>query len=228
MSSNGEFNAVFTLPVMALEYRDLAGTSIANGAAKPPMGIRPQNVEDKGRADVELSNEEFAERIIRERADATLQAEQRLRQEYEQKLQAERAAIATAIGAFEVERVEYYARVEAEIVQLALAIAAKILHREAQVDPMLVAALVRMAVEKMREGSSVTIRVSPRRAKQWKDYFIAQSNSARVAVVEDVGVSDLDCLLETELGSANFGLDTQLKEVEQGFFDLLALRPVSS
>ncbi len=33
-------------------------------------------------------------------------------------------------------------------------------------------------------------------------------------------------MVETELGSANFGLDTQLKEVEQGFFDLLALRPV--
>jgi flagellar assembly protein FliH len=32
--------------------------------------------------------------------------------------------------------------------------------------------------------------------------------------------------LETELGTTNFGLDTQLKEVEQGFFDLLALRPV--
>ena len=31
-------------------------------------------------------------------------------------------------------------------------------------------------------------------------------------------------MLETELGSANFGLDTQLKEVEQGFFDLLALQ----
>jgi len=228
MSSNAEFNAVFTLPVMALEYRDLAGTPISNGAAKPPLGVRAQNGEDRGRADVELSNEEFAERIMRERADATLQAEQRLRQEYELKLQAERTAIATAIGAFEVERVEYYARVEAEIVQLALAIAAKILHREAQVDPMLLAALVRIAVEKMREGSSVTIRVSPRRAKQWREYFAAQSNSARVAVVEDTGVSDLDCLLETELGSANFGLDTQLKEVEQGFFDLLALRPVNS
>jgi flagellar assembly protein FliH len=32
-------------------------------------------------------------------------------------------------------------------------------------------------------------------------------------------------VLETELGTANFGLDSQLKEVEQGFFDLLALRP---
>jgi len=44
-------------------------------------------------------------------------------------------------------------------------------------------------------------------------------------VIEDAALSDHDCLVETELGVANFGLDTQLKEVEQGFFDLLALRP---
>jgi flagellar assembly protein FliH len=108
-----------------------------------------------------------------------------------------------------------------------LAIAAKILHREAQVDPMLVATLVRMAVERMREGSSVTIRVNPTRVNRWREYFAGQSNVARVEVVEDAGLSDLDCMLETELGTANFGLDTQLKEVEQGFFDLLALRPVA-
>ncbi len=48
-----------------------------------------------------------------------------------------------------------------------------------------------------------------------------------VAVEEDASLSDQDCILGTELGSANFGLDTQLKEVEQGFFDLLALRPIS-
>ena len=47
-------------------------------------------------------------------------------------------------------------------------------------------------------------------------------------MTEDPQLSDQDCVLETELGSANFGLDTQLKEVEQGFFDLLALRPANS
>jgi flagellar assembly protein FliH len=47
-----------------------------------------------------------------------------------------------------------------------------------------------------------------------------------VQIVEDAALSDHDCLVETELGVANFGLDTQLKEVEQGFFDLMALRPV--
>ena len=33
------------------------------------------------------------------------------------------------------------------------------------------------------------------------------------------------CILETELGSTDLTLETQLKEIEQGFFDLLAQRP---
>jgi len=179
------------------------------------------------RAEIELSEAEFAERIRRERADAAQQAEARLRQEFEQKLKAAQAPIAEAVASFSQQRTEYFARVEAEVVQLALAIAAKILHREAQVDPMLVASLVRVAIDKLREGTAVTVRVGLGRAPRWKDYFARQTMEARITVVEDPSLSDNDCLLETELGVANFGLDTQLKEVEQGFFDLLALKPVN-
>jgi flagellar assembly protein FliH len=224
MSSSTEFESVFSLPVATLEYQDMAGELIGDGPTR--QGGRA-NGGAKRRAQVELSEEELVERLTRERAEATHQAEQRLRQEYEAKLQAARAPIAAALAGFETQRGEYFARVEAEVVQLALAIARKILHREAQVDPMLVAALVRMTVEKMREGSSVTVRVGAGRAKRWKDYFAGQPSVAHVAVIEDAGLNDQDCVLETELGSANFGLDTQLKEVEQGFFDLLALRPES-
>jgi flagellar assembly protein FliH len=82
-----------------------------------------------------------------------------------------------------------------------------------------------MAVEKMREGSKVTIRVGTKRLAQWKTYFASQPSLSRVEIVESPGLSEHDCLLETELGTTNFGLDSQLKEVEHGFFDLLALRP---
>jgi flagellar assembly protein FliH len=44
-------------------------------------------------------------------------------------------------------------------------------------------------------------------------------------VVEDGQIERGGCILETELGTANFSLDAQLKEVEQGFFDVLAQRP---
>ena len=49
--------------------------------------------------------------------------------------------------------------------------------------------------------------------------------ASTIEVVEDAHLTPIDCILETELGSANFSIDAQLKEVEQGFFDLLAQRP---
>jgi flagellar assembly protein FliH len=154
--------------------------------------------------------------------------EQKLRVEYERKLLAARAPISAAVAKFDAERDKYFGRVEAEVVQLSLAIAAKILHREAQVDQMLVASLVRVAMENMREGSNVTIRVGPGKGESWKRYFASVTGATRVEVVEDAELNDQDCIAETELGSANFSLEKQLKEVEQGFFDLLAVRPASA
>ena len=227
MSFSVESTSLFNLPITALEYSDMAVQLMSDAIDGHAPESRSSGPDINRPIGIELSEEELAERIKRERADATLQVEQRLRQEYEAKLQVARASVGTAITKFEAQQSEYYARAQAEIVQLALSIAAKILHREAQVDPTLVAALVKMTLEKMHEGSSVTVRVSPSRAKRWKEYFAGQSNAERIQVVEDPALSEQDCMLETELGVANFGLDTQLKEIEKGFFDLMALRPES-
>jgi|HubBroStandDraft_5_1064220.scaffolds.fasta_scaffold01481_9 flagellar assembly protein FliH len=225
--SSLEFESLGPLPVRTLEYRDMGANSALAGNGKMSPEARGACDEAQSSAEIELAERELAERIKRERADAVAQTEQRLRQEYEQKLLVARASVASAISGFEAQRTEYFARVEAEVVQLALAISAKILHRESQVDPMIVAALVRMAVDKMREGSKVIVRVDAGRAVKWRAYFASLPGSARIEVVEDTALTEHDCLLETELGTTNFGLDAQLKEVEQGFFDLLALRPVS-
>jgi flagellar assembly protein FliH len=112
------------------------------------------------------------------------------------------------------------------VVHLALAISAKILHREAQVDPMLIAALVRVAIDKLHDGSRVSVRISPLEAEKWRTVLANPLNGSTIEIVEDAHLDIADCILETELGSANFSIDAQLKEVEQGFFDLLAQRPV--
>ncbi|HEX4031322.1 MAG TPA: FliH/SctL family protein [Terracidiphilus sp.] len=225
MSYSTPYSTIAPLPIAALQYRDI-------GDPMDPDDVLGESEYRNGssgkrRADVEMSEAEFTARIRQERADATAQAEQKLRPEIEQRLLAARTPVATAIKEFADRRDDYFARVEAEVVQLSLAIAAKILHREAHVDPMLVATLVRMAVEKMREGSTVTVRVGSGRAASWKQYFAGFPNLMRVEVAEDSQLTDHDCILDTHLGSANFGLDTQLKEVEQGFCDLLALRPAA-
>jgi flagellar assembly protein FliH len=146
--------------------------------------------------------------------------------EHEARLAREADKIRQAIEVFQAERRDYFSRVESELVQLALAISAKILHREAQVDPMLVAALVRVAIDKLHDGSSVSVRVSPAEAGKWRAFLANPLNGSTIEIVEDAHLGAADCILETELGSANFSIDAQLKEVEQGFFDLLAQRPV--
>jgi flagellar assembly protein FliH len=212
---------------MAMEYRDIATHQISAITNSPSHVPLKNEEEDTGTGKLVFTEEEFAERLKSERLEAARQLEERLRGENEQKLHEEHARITNAIRAFEAERESYFSRVESEVVQLALGIAAKILHRETQVDPMLVAALVRMAIERMHEGSSVTVRVSPSQAVRCRSYFVGQPNMACVRVAEDSSLTDHDCFLETELGNTNFGLDTQLKEIEQGFFDLLALKPVN-
>ena len=227
MSSNClELDRVIPPPIRTLVYQDMARGPALGEMMGQPRQEQSEEGASRRRAEVELSQEEFAKRIQVERAEATRETEQRLSGEYEQKLAVERAPIAAGVLAFATQRDSYFARAEVEIVQLALAIAAKILHREAQVDPMLVATLVRMAVEKMREGSSVNLRVGVGEGPRWKRYLADEMKGASVQIIEDAELSDHDCMVETELGTANFGLDTQLKEVEQGFFDLMALRPV--
>lgn len=225
MSSNPHYARSFPLPFAVLHYRDMSG----DASHEVPAAVKdqPKCQEDTGGIQAASVEAELVVRMERERADAARETEQRLRGEYEQKLLTARAPIAAAVAAFQGRSDIYFSRVESEVVQLALAIAARILHREAQVDPMLVAALVRIAIDKMREGTHVVVRVAVGKGESWKRYFAENQSTARVEVEEEPRLGEHECMVETELGSANFGLDAQLKEVEQGFFDLLALRPVS-
>ncbi len=60
---------------------------------------------------------------------------------------------------------------ESEVVQLALSIARKILHREAQIDPLLLTGIVRVALESLNDGTQVRLRANPQEIPFWRDYF---------------------------------------------------------
>ncbi len=154
------------------------------------------------------------------------QGQARAEEQFEELLSKERERISNALEAFQSERTQYYAKVEAEIVRLALAIAEKILHRETQIDRMVLAGLARIAIENLRNTTTVNLRINPAAAREWKGYFETHkpANTA-VCIIEDSKVEVENCVLETELGSAELGVAMQLKEIEQGFFDLLAHRP---
>jgi flagellar assembly protein FliH len=138
-----------------------------------------------------------------------------------------REGISGALSDFVHARETYFHGVEGEVVALALAVVRKILRREAQVDPMLLSGLVRVALEKMAASHTVRMRAHPSQVAAWQEYF-AQHHDDLQVVPELSGDTTLEqncCQLETELGVTDLSLETQLKEIELGLFDLLAQRP---
>jgi flagellar biosynthesis/type III secretory pathway protein FliH len=224
MSSSEVDRQEAPVPVKSFSYRDMGAPAAqqANETRHPAPAPEQERVPQPPPG---VSPQEVKELLDAARLEAVAQTEARLKMEYEARSTAEAEKIRKALEHFQVERKEYYSRVESDVVQLALAIAAKILHREAQVDPMLVAALVRVAIDKLHDGSSVSVRVAPAEAGKWRAFLAHPLNGSTIEIVEDAHLGPADCILETELGSANFSIAAQMKEVEQGFFDLLAQRP---
>jgi flagellar assembly protein FliH len=146
----------------------------------------------------------------------------------EQRLAEIRASVSSALVDFARDRAQYYQQVETEVVQLALAIARKILHREAQLDPQLLAGMVRITLEKIEKATKVVVRVHPEQVSECRSYFAQHMESRNVPeVVEDPAVKTDHCVLQTALGTTELGVEIQLKEIEQGLFDLLAKRPAA-
>ena len=154
------------------------------------------------------------------------QGEANARAAFEASLAQARGAIQETLRQFAIQRDGYFQRVESDVVQLALSIARKILHRETQLDPLLLAGVVRVALESLNDGTQVRLRANPQEILFWRDYFgHAEGLSPAPELLGDPTLSVGCCVLETELGSTQISLETQLKEIEQGFLDLLEQRP---
>jgi flagellar assembly protein FliH len=161
----------------------------------------------------------FAQRLEEEKRAIAAQ----FRMEAEREIQRARSAIAHAIDEFVLQRDVYYQQAEREVVDLALAIARRIIHRETQIDPRLLAALVRHEIEQLDAATSVRLVVSPDALASWNE--LAPSMPRAVEVRPDKALSSGDIRIETALGATSINFERELKEIERGFFDLLSHRP---
>jgi flagellar assembly protein FliH len=122
-------------------------------------------------------------------------------------------------------REAYLAQVEQEVVRLALSIATRILHREAQMDSLLLSGAVRVALGQLSDTTEVRLRVPAAEQELWDEMIRLMPNlPLRPQLVSDDGLSVGECALETHLGSVDLGVKAQLAEIERGFFDLLERR----
>jgi flagellar assembly protein FliH len=176
---------------------------------------------------VGYSEDEVRVKVEQARALGIKEGEAQAGARFERELAAQREAMAKALEDFAREREGYFCRVEAEVVKLAVGIARKILHREVQVDPLLLAGVVRVALEKMAAGTSARLRVHPDHVYAWHDFFAnRQDRHPAPELLGDATLGMGHCVLETALGTTELTLEAQLAEIERGFFDLLAQRPV--
>ncbi len=143
-------------------------------------------------------------------------------------LQKNQARITAAVEAFHSEQQKYFKNVEREVVRLALAIAARVLHREAELDPLFLVGAVRVALDKLADSSGVVLRVAPGQVLVWQEMFrLSENANAQPEILGDLSLPTGECVLETRLGTIEVGVRAQLEEIEKGFFDLLDQRPAS-
>lgn len=132
------------------------GLAAAREAVRPEREIRFQRAEA---AAVEAAHQNG---FRQGEAQAQAAMAQRLEQETHR-------AVGEVIEQFRQERRAYFHRVESDVVTLALAIARKLLHREAQIDPLLLSGIVRVALDQIQAGSQVVLRCSPPEHPSWQN-----------------------------------------------------------
>lgn len=139
----------------------------------------------------------------------------------------ERTRILAALDQFRAAQGQYFSAIEREVVRLALAIAARVLHREVQLDPLLLAGVTRVALEKLADRSSVVLRVPAKQESEWQKLFESLDAAERPAITANPFLAPGECILETQMGTVELGIAAQLEEIERGFFDLLCHRPAN-
>jgi flagellar assembly protein FliH len=102
---------------------------------------------------------------------------------------------------------------ERQMVQLALAIARRVVHREVSIDQDLLVAMARVALERLGESAQVTVRLSPEDFDATSAVRAAQWTGTHVTVVADARVGRGGCRVESEFGAMDAGVDGQIHEI---------------
>src|SRR5271165_3592163 len=164
-----------------------------------PAGFRDRRAQNE---ESEVSPEAAAAaRELQARREGHQAGEAEARKLFEEQLVQERASISAALAGFTRDRAAYFEKIEGEIVELALSIARKILHREAQIDPLLLAGIVRIALDQLEANTQVTLRIHPVFAADCRAFLAHHMDPRRLPeVFEDATLEMNRCVLQTALG----------------------------
>lgn len=102
---------------------------------------------------------------------------------------------------------------ERQMVQLALAIARRIVHREIAIDQDLLIAMARVALDRLGESAHVTVRLSQDDFDATSAVRSGQWTGTHVTVVADARIGRGGCRVESEFGVMDAGVEGQIHEI---------------
>jgi flagellar assembly protein FliH len=166
--------------------------------------------------------EELEARIASERRNAFEEG----RRDAEQRAAAELKPVLERLAASTAEvlsmRADLRQRAEADVVHLALSIAKRILHRQLDVDEAALAALARVALERLRRAENYRVSVHPRFASAIQA-ALPPAQSSQVRVEADPACAPGTLIIHCPDGTIDASIDSQLDEIGRGLCDRLGL-----
>ncbi|HZU25073.1 MAG TPA: FliH/SctL family protein [Bryobacteraceae bacterium] len=168
------------------------------------------------------TTEEELERRTKEAFEAGVtQGEAAGRQRAEAELQARIQTLGRTTSEIAGLRPKIRRETERELVELALAIARRILHRELTVDPEALSALVKAAMQKIDLRETHRLRTHPEHTAAVSRCLAQIGAPAQIEVVGDARLERGAAVFETSRGTLDASVETQLAEIQHGFADLM-------
>jgi flagellar assembly protein FliH len=112
---------------------------------------------------------------------------------------------------------------EADLLRLSLAIAQRILHRELNIDPTALHALVKLSLDRLGRQEEVRVRVNPSLADSVRA-ILGKLSSRPPDVSPDSALEAGGLIFETTRGQLDVSIHSQLDEIERGLIDHLENR----
>jgi flagellar assembly protein FliH len=110
-------------------------------------------------------------------------------------------------------RAEMIRQTERQMVQLALAVARRVVRREVSLDQDLLLAMMRVALDRLSDAASVTVRLHPAEHKAVTAAMAGRPFDGHVTVVADARVARGGCRVESDYGEIDAGVDAQIQEI---------------
>ncbi|MDQ6943677.1 MAG: FliH/SctL family protein, partial [Candidatus Eremiobacteraeota bacterium] len=129
--------------------------------------------------------------------------------------------LVTMRGLLEMARVERHKLIEEaepELVRLAIGIAERVLHQQVALDRGVVVEMAKTAIARLIERDSVTVRVNPadlERMREHRDELVALGDIRNLRLLEDKRVDRGGVVVETEAGTIDARVSTQLDEARK-------------